>query len=428
MPPQAEMGVGSQGDNPGFGGHAKAGASGLDIFSGPEIEPYLTGRKEVFVYPNTGVQNSNGPFKFEVISDGDKYIDLSATRLFGQFKVLKMDGSDIDLNERVALCNLGKKKEREEEEEEEEGTRKCTLFLFSGPQAFWKEIQVEVNGNSLSTFYQAENMYKAYVETILSYSKNAQDTHLKLEHFEMDTAGRFDNFDAHAPSRHYRPAKDAVVANANVNPPVLAEDAVLELTGREGNEERINMGWHRRRELIAGSKSVQFDMPLHSDFFHAERYLPPGLSFSVVFVRKTPDDFVFMYPTPSAADRGKYKIKFERLQLRLSKLSVEKTFMLKHRLYRAQHNARYFTSATITKEFSIAVGIKSHIQPSFFRGYYYYHHHYYYYFAIFPPGKKPSPILGVLPNQLIIGFLDARAWDGDPQYNPFNFQHFDVRI
>ena len=127
------------------------------------------------------------------------------------------------------------------------------LFPFSGPQAFWKEIQVEVNGNSLSTFYQAENMYKAYVETILSYSKNAQDTHLKLEHFEMDTAGQFDNFTVHAPSRHYRPPKVAVVADANANPPVLAQDAVLELTGREGNEERINMGWHRRRELIAVS-------------------------------------------------------------------------------------------------------------------------------------------------------------------------------
>jgi hypothetical protein len=37
-----------------------------------------------------------------------QYIDLGATRLFGQIKVVKENGNKIGANEKVAFCNMGK--------------------------------------------------------------------------------------------------------------------------------------------------------------------------------------------------------------------------------------------------------------------------------------------------------------------------------
>jgi hypothetical protein len=68
----SDLGIGSAGDVPGFGGGGRIGASGLDIFSGPEIEPYLKSRKEVVVYPDRPLNDPSGPFKFDVLSDGDR--------------------------------------------------------------------------------------------------------------------------------------------------------------------------------------------------------------------------------------------------------------------------------------------------------------------------------------------------------------------
>ena len=157
-------------------------------------------------------------------------------------------------------------------------TIKQLIQNFSaGAQALWRRVQVHVNGNDLSTFAQADNAYKAYVETIISYTESAARTHLKLSHFEMDTAGKFDDFTEYLPSQHYKGGANAVA-------------------GRESNADEVNMGWNKRRTLIASSKSLQFEIPFHSDFFAAERYMPPGFSFSINLQRKEPDDFALMYP------------------------------------------------------------------------------------------------------------------------------------
>ena len=49
-------------------------------------------------------------------------------------------------------------------------------------------------------------------------------------------------------------------------------------------------------------------------------------------------------------------------------MTVEKQFLLAHRLHRAQHNARFFTSSSITKEHSLLQDTVSFIAPNFFRG------------------------------------------------------------
>ena len=38
--------------------------------------------------------------------------------------------------------------------------------------------------------------------------------------------------------------------------------------------------------------------------------------------------------------------------------------------------------------------------------------------------SKDNLFLGQLPNRIVIGLLDHKAYYGHPHHNPFNFQHF----
>ena len=350
----SETGFGALGDVPGPTDE-KSGVTELDIFGGTEIDTSLLSRTDVILYPAGGgsldIRNNTGPIRFELITDGERYWDMKSVRLWGGIKIVTAAGGNLPAAALVATCNMP-------------------------GQSMFEGVRIDVNGQPISTFSQSHNGYKAHIETLISYGPNAARTHLKLGLFAQDTAGQMDTMVLHTPSRHYRPA---------------AGDLPL-LAGRESNA--INKGWERRRQWFAESKLVQFSQTLHSDFFHTERYLPPGINIGLTFERAH-DEFVLMYP---GLAQNQYKIQIQNLELHITKIEINPSLARAHRKLMPFNNCRYFYTASNIKQFTIPRGMVQHTQPNFLRG--------------------------ILPNQLVIGLVEDLAFNGQNDKNPFNFQHY----
>lgn len=102
---------------------------------------------------------------------------------------------------------------------------------------------------------QARYDYKAYLQTLLGYGSDAKNTTLNVGgHFEMDTAGHFEDTDIIVPAQFY----------------VNQRGARVQRHAEVGNEDEINLGWNKRRKHHGNSNSVDFMIPLVHDFFQVK--------------------------------------------------------------------------------------------------------------------------------------------------------------
>jgi len=101
------------------------------------------------------------------------------------------------------------------------------LFLHS----LFSQVDVSLNGTLVTT---ASDMYayRAYIETLLSYGKDAKQSQLTCSLFYKDTAGKFDNL--------------GLEAGDNVDP---------------------NPGYVQRNQFIRQSRTVDMIGRIHTDLF-----------------------------------------------------------------------------------------------------------------------------------------------------------------
>jgi len=138
-------------------------SSGLDLFSGPQIDMSLNHGKTLTIYPSSTLTD-NGPFDFIVPNDGQDFIDLPYTRLNGCIEITQKDGSAITDTEVVSFCNLL-------------------------PQSIFRQLEVSINNQQISDLSTPTYAYKSYIETLLSFPDEVKKTTLVLEHFTKDTLG-----------------------------------------------------------------------------------------------------------------------------------------------------------------------------------------------------------------------------------------------
>ena len=109
--------------------------------------------------------------------------------------------------------------------------------------------QVEVRNNKLVTPSSTDYPYRAYIETILNFSKDAKDSHLTSALVYKDKAGKMDE----------------------VNP--LAQDT------------DANTGLKERHAHTRESKSVAMEGRIHSDLFAQDRYILGAVPIKIKLVR-----------------------------------------------------------------------------------------------------------------------------------------------
>lgn len=142
-------------------------SSGLDVFSVPPVDNVLKEGKTVYYYPINNV-GSQGPFDFTIPRDPESYIFMPYTRLEGEVKITKADGTNLLDTDKASVVNL-----------------------FT--QSLFKQVECEINGTQVCDISTPSYAWKSFIETHLTYNDGAKKTHLKCSMFEKDQIGKETN-------------------------------------------------------------------------------------------------------------------------------------------------------------------------------------------------------------------------------------------
>ncbi|XP_069068727.1 uncharacterized protein F54H12.2-like [Pleurodeles waltl] len=232
------------------------------------------------------------PIKFYVSGSTDMYMDLNNTLLHLICKIVKADGSNI------------------------ENEAKVTTIAYPVATMF---NQVDITlGDLLIT--QCDNMYayRAYIESIMNYRRDALDTQL----FYKDTYGHF------------------------------------EVTVLDGH----NQGFIKRANLATGSR--QFDLlgRILSDLFYQYKMLVSGINLKIKLTRNK-DSFCLI-----SRDVEQYKLVILSASLFVKRVKVSPSVRLAHAKALQLSNAKYAVERVSLKIFSKPNGTRLTQQQNVFLG------------------------------------------------------------
>ena len=144
---------------------AESVISQLDLFSVPASQTSLEDGRFTEYRP-ISILASEGPFEFCIAAEASSYIDFANTFLYVKAAVTTDAGTNLEANEEVApKCNFLRTL-----------LSHCDLFL---------------NG-TLVTQSNNNYPYRAYIESLLSFGKEAKDSQLSSILWYRNTAGHFD--------------------------------------------------------------------------------------------------------------------------------------------------------------------------------------------------------------------------------------------
>ena len=189
--------------------------SGLNLFSVPSTDTsLLQGARWVEYSP---IVPKVDPIEF-TIPKGTSFIDLSKTQLFVTLKITQGDGTDVDVTT-VGLVN-------------------------NSLHSIIKQFSIRLNG-TLITEQSDTYAYRAYIESLLNYSRSEKETFLTSALFYKDTAGNMDE-----------PQAD-----------------------KAGHDR--NLGLYRRSLYTLTSNTVGMLGTPFCDIFHTDRFLVPGVEMKI---------------------------------------------------------------------------------------------------------------------------------------------------
>lgn len=269
--------------------------SELDLFA---TLPTQTGVESGYTveYAAKNSITDNPILKFEVTSDGNDYLDLVNSLLYLEIEVVNGDGTALADGDNVAPINL------------------IGQTLFS---------QVDVKLNDTLVSQSCNNYhYRAYLETLLSYGKEAKNTHLELSLWNKDTAKHMESI---------------------------------------GDQ---NIGFVARKNAVKANGSVQLLGRLHTDMTMQGKYLLNGVDLHLKLVRN-PDSFCLM-----AAENSNYKLKIVNALFYARKVKVNPELQLKHieKMEKGLKPAVYPVRRIEVKTMSIPAGNLSANEESLFAG------------------------------------------------------------
>ena len=224
----------------------------LDLFSKPPIQTSVKHGQWIEYHPIAALKEA-GPYEFKIDGTGDDYVDPYNTYCYVEAEIVQADGRPLPPEAEVAPVNL------------------MLHSLFS---------QVDVSlSEKLVTPSKATYPYRAYLETLLSFGREAKATQFTCGLWYKDTAGHMDDTD--------------------------------------GTD---NKGLVKRRAWAEGSRTIDMIGKLHVDLMFQERLVPQGVTMKVRLVRST-DAFVLMADGPNP----RYKVLVTEIALLVRKLSLSQS-------------------------------------------------------------------------------------------------------
>lgn len=230
----------------------------LDFFSLPDFEANMldsvtVGFKPVHI-------DDHGPYTFNISSQGTQFLQLHSANFYIKAQVRGSDGTVLpdDAVGKVALVS-------------------------DLVNSFCEHIDLSIDGARTSDLANMHHNLKAYVETMLSYGKDAERTHLETSLFYTDEPAQSETYSA----------STKFVSNA---------------------------------ALVDKSRTIEAIGPLHVDLFKTDRVFPPGMTLTVT-IHRAIDDFLIK-SNFAGASGFKLKILDMRLYVRFITLTEKATMRL----------------------------------------------------------------------------------------------------
>jgi hypothetical protein len=165
----------------------------------------------------------------------------------------------------------------------------------------------------------------------------------------------------------------------------------MEDTRTAGGGDR-NQGLVKRSRFIDGSKPFEMIGKLSCDIFSQDRLLLNKVPLRLRLLRSK-DVFSLM----SGTDDASFKVNIQSAILMVRRVELSPSVFLGHQNALRHGPAKYPVKRVVCKYFSIPQGNTSTNQENLFQG--------------------------QMPTRIIMGLVDASAFNGDFKKNPFNFQH-----
>ena len=272
--------------------------SELDLFTVPPTQTSVEHGCTMDYHP-VSTLTDNGPIEFNIPGSGEDYIDLTNTFLHLGVKITAADGANIADDAAIGPVNL------------------LMHSLFS-------QVDVALNDKLVSSSTNTY-AYRAYLETLLNYGKEAKESQLTSVMWYKDTSGKMD---------------ERVVAAAGEN-----------------------KGLVKRASFTKSSKIVDMMGRIHSDIFFQEKLLMNGISVRIRLVRSK-DSFSLVSTDVAPA----FKIKIVRAVLRARKVRISDSVYLAHAKALEHANATYPLRRVECKTFSIPTGNYDAVQENLLMG------------------------------------------------------------
>lgn len=157
------------------------------------------------------------------------------------------------------------------------------------------------------------------------------------------------------------------------------------------DSEDADEGFIERKRMMQNATVVDLIGHLHCDVFNQDRFLLNGVELRLRLVRSR-DSFCLMEEEPL------HTLHIMDTSLLVRRVKISPGILLAHARTLAQGTAKYPVTRVEVKAFTIHSGVQAE--------------------------TLDNVILGQLPKRLILGFVSNKAFNGDRQRNPFNFQHF----
>ena len=283
-------------------------------------------------------ENTNGPFQFNLMPQGtDQYLQLNSVKLGGTVQILNGD-AELAATDDFSITNLL-------------------------PHSLFRAQEIEINGVLVTDLSSFLSHYQAYIQTIMSYNRSAQQTHLKAQLYEMDNFGKYD---------------------------------VVKITRETGKQtivaDKTNMAYANRRKMCAASKEFDFYTPICSDILQCDRLLHSSASLKIRLLREV-DEFCILSGTEKA-----YRIKIKDLKIYAHYVKLSDSLVRQHAMRLKKSPLIYPITRTSMKEYTIGSGEKTKYISNLFTG--------------------------QLPKSIIIGMVADEAASGSIERNPYNFHHY----
>ena len=265
----------------------------LDLFSLPPTQTSIESGKWVQYKPISSLTD-NAPIEFVVPGHGDEYLDLSNTMLTVTASITKADGTKFTAKDK----NVGP-------------VNNWLHSLFS-------QVDVYLNGKLVSPQTNTY-AYRAYLETLLNYGKDAKESHLTCCLWEADTASEMDN------------------------------------------TEEANIGLKNRRVYTDASISADMVGHLHIDLCNQNKYLMNGVELRLRLVRSR-DVFSIMSTTTEC------KVHVSDVGLMVRRCKISPSVLLAHSKTLEGTTAKYPITRVDVKTFTLPAGIQSKTLDNVFLG------------------------------------------------------------